>query len=177
MPIDPNKAYNVPQPRAYAPPVPRAPAPTPQPVASMPPVPGVPPPSTGGGGATAGSDRNRTGGNPPLPGTQQQGQEPWVGSFGNYQNWANQFQAEHGRAPNEQDYYDLMDSQNFLAQTGRAPTQREWLNRYYTGTWSGTGGGYGGGGGGGGYGGYGGYGGRQQAGPWSPGMYFWNYGR
>lgn len=148
-------------------------------------------PSMPGGG---GNERDRNQGTnvaglpmygPPLPSMggggyggqqqQQQGQEPWVGSFGNYQNWAGQFQAEHGRAPGEQDYYDLVDSQNFLQQTGRAPSQREWLNRYYTGTWSGTGGGGGYGGGGGGRG-YGGYSSSMPAG-WTPGMYFWNYGR
>jgi hypothetical protein len=101
------------------------------------------------------------------------GGEGW-GSFGNYDQWAAQYAAEHGgQQPDEQAVYDFWDSQNFMAMTGRAPTQDEWLNRYYSGSWFGGGGG-GGWGGGGGYGGYGG-GGQQMPFGWNPNLTFWNY--
>lgn len=96
------------------------------------------------------------------------------GPFQSYEQWAAQFESEHGRAPEEQDVYDAVDSFNFLSQTGRSPTEGEWRNRYYTGAWSGSGGGgYGGGGGyrGGGY-----AQGAQMPFGWSPGQYFWRYG-
>lgn len=114
---------------------------------------------------------------PPADGGQQAalpgGNQPF-GPFATFDQWQVQFQAEHGRLPNEQDMYDAVDSFNFLAQTGRAPTEAEWRNRYYTGAWSS---GYGGGGYGGGGGGYGGYTPTaQQASQfmWNPGLYFWN---
>jgi hypothetical protein len=108
-----------------------------------------------------------------MPGMGGAGGGEAFGPFGSFDQWAAEFAAQHGgRAPGEQDVYDAIDSFNFLAMTGRGPTEQEWRNRYYTGSWSGSGG-YGGGGyGGGGGGGYA----QQQQQPfaWQPGNYFWN---
>lgn len=161
------------------PPTPSAPAaPSPTPGAAPPSVPTAPtPPPLPGGGGDGGDGGDGGGGGgggyypqagagaAPLPGAAQA-----FGPFGSFDAWQSQFYAEHGRAPNQQDVYDAIDSFNFLSMTGRAPTEREWRNRYYTGTWFGGGGGWGGGwGGGGGGGGY-----AQQPQMWNPGMYFWN---
>jgi hypothetical protein len=92
------------------------------------------------------------------------------GPFSSKDDWADQFEQEHGRPPNADDEADAWDSFDFLAQHGRPPTQEEWENRWYTGEWfpggGGGGGGGWGGGGGGGWGG-GGYGyGADRPNPW-----------
>lgn len=64
------------------------------------------------------------------------------GPFGSgkegYQKWFDEFSAVHNQAPTEQDVVDFWDSVGFLQQTGRPATQREWDNRWYTGTWGGN---------------------------------------
>lgn len=120
----------------------------------------TPAPSPGGGGAPPGFD---------------------LGPFQSYDQWVQQFTAEHGRAPDttshytaagveSNDYMDMQDSVNFWRKMGRGPTAREWKNRYYTGSWFGYNSGWGGGGGG------GGGGSTQAAGSaWGmPGM-FWQW--
>jgi hypothetical protein len=87
------------------------------------------------------------------------------GPFDSYEQWASQFESEHGRPPTTDDEADAWDSFDFLADYGRAPTQDEWENRWWTGEWFPNGGGGGGGGGwGGNYGGGG--GGSQGTQPW-----------
>jgi hypothetical protein len=112
----------------------------------------------GGGGGTAGGAQQNTGGYD-------------LGPFQSVDQWSAQFTAEHGRAPNDNDWADFQDSVNFYRQTGRGPTLKEWKNRYYTGYWqSGSGGGWGGGGGGGGSSGYqSGYSAVE-----TPGITWWN---
>jgi hypothetical protein len=85
-----------------------------------------------------------------------------LGPFQSLDQWTQEFTAQHGRAPTTQGYTDSsgryhesdldahQDSVNFWRQTGRGPTEREWRNRYYTGSWFGYSRGGGGGGGGGG---------------------------
>jgi hypothetical protein len=81
---------------------------------------------------------------PPAPGGTEPrtGPDPnaaW-GTFGTWQNWANAFQAVHGKAPNALDERDFWDSQLYAAQdrNGEGPSNREWYNRYYTGNWAGS---------------------------------------
>ncbi len=117
-------------------------------------------------------------GNPIVPGGGAsgwggEGGEGGFGPFNSYQDWVDQFTEEHGRPPTSEDEADALDSFDFLSNYGRAPTQEEWENRWWTGDWFGGGGGYGGGGwggwgGGGSYGqsDYGGGYGYQRPTPW-----------
>jgi hypothetical protein len=100
------------------------------------------------------------------------------GPFSSEQEWASQFEAEHGRKPTEQDKSIALDSFAFWRETGRAPTDYEWRYHHYTGKWprAASGGGWGGGGGGGGS-----YypSGEDSAVPvpgFNPGVYFWRFG-
>jgi hypothetical protein len=106
--------------------------------------------NAGGAGAwqqsVFGSPAGEFPGAPGIPGVGAGG----FGPFASQEQWAAQFEAEHGRAPNETDMTDAFASFDFLAQFGRAPTQEEWENRYWTGSWFPDGGGWGWGGGGGG---------------------------
>lgn len=79
----------------------------------------------------------------PAPGTgtenrQPDQNQPW-GGFGTWGNWAQAFQAVHGKPPTSLDERDYWDSQLYAAQNGGVgPSNREWFNRYYTGNWSGA---------------------------------------
>ncbi len=136
---------------------------------SFPPAPGGYVPQPGGGYRPPPAPTGGGGGAQPARTPTQPAGGPDLGPFQSVDQWAQQFQAEHGRAPTDKDWADFQDSVHFYNQTGRGPTLREWKNRYYTGYWWPQAGG-GGGGGGGGYG-----AGAQQPGyPADMGIYWWN---
>lgn len=101
---------------------------------------GIPSGAAGGSAASAGGQGQgaeaTTGSLPPTNPV-----APTTGAFGpfpSFQAWQQAFAAEHGgRMPNQVDVQDAMDSFSFAQQAGRAPTQRDWLRRYYTGGFSG----------------------------------------
>ena len=95
---------------------------------------------TGGGGSSGGgsSGGGSSGGGSSGGGGAPQSGQSW-GTFGTYGNWAQEFAGVHGRMPNTQDSVDYWDSQFFAAETGRAPDDGEWRNRYFSGAWDGKG--------------------------------------
>ena len=54
-----------------------------------------------------------------------------------YQRWYDEFSTVHTRAPSEQDVVDYWDSVGFYNQNQRGPTDQEWKNRWYSGSWAG----------------------------------------
>ena len=120
----------MPVPPGYTVPYDTSPAttPTPSPVSS-PFDAGYRQPSNGG------SNNNRPSSTPAPAATPSSSSSNW-GSFGTYQNWANEFSQVHGRTPNRQDEADYWDSQIFASVVGRPPNNQEWNNRYWRGAWN-----------------------------------------